>query len=49
MSAALAHRQPQAAIKLMCLSCVCWDYQEARRCENNDCALWAFNRRIFGG
>ncbi len=48
-TAALAHQQPMKAIKLKCLDCVCWDYAEAKRCEINTCALWAMNRRIFGG
>jgi len=45
----LARTRPTAAIKLNCLDCVCWDYGEARRCEITYCALYRFNRRIFGG
>ncbi len=46
-TADLAHQQPMAAIKLMCLSCVCWEYPQAKQCEIRTCALWAANCRIF--
>ena len=44
-----AATQPRAATKLGCLSCCCWDYGEAKRCEIRSCAHWALNRRIFKG
>ena len=46
-TAALAHRQAQAAIKLKCLDCCGWEYPEAKQCEIRTCPLWALNRRIF--
>lgn len=47
-AAAVAHTQPMKAIKLMCLSCVCWDFGESKRCQIQTCPLWALNRQIFG-
>ena len=46
--AASAHTQPMRAIELKCLDCAAWYRPEAARCEIRGCALWAFNRRIFG-
>lgn len=37
----------QAAIKLKCLDCVCWDAAEAKACEIRTCALWAVSSKIF--
>ncbi len=48
-TAALAHQQPMKAIKLKCLDCCGWEYEEAKRCEIRTCPLWALNRRIFRG
>ena len=46
--AAVADTQPMRAIELKCLDCSSWSRPEAVRCEIRRCALWAFNRRIFG-
>lgn len=46
--AAVADTQPMRAIELKCLDCAAWYRPEAARCEIRGCALWAFNRRIFG-
>ena len=33
-------RQRQAAIRIKCLECCCWQEAQVRRCELIDCALW---------
>jgi len=34
-----------AILKLKCLECVCWEFNEVRKCEIHGCALWAKNRK----
>lgn len=34
-------RQRQAAIRIKCLECCCWQKAEVTRCEIRGCALWA--------
>ena len=46
-AAARNANQPLKAIKLKCLDCSGWDYQEAKRCTVRTCALWRLNHRVF--
>jgi len=43
-----AHREPQVAIKLLCIECMGYSESEPKGCSDLTCPLFAFNRRIFG-
>ena len=42
-----SQREPRVAIKLMCISCCGWEYNEAKRCQISGCPLWTLSNRIF--